>query len=296
MPELLSPKHLRTASVCLLMLAMPRTSSAQVKSESDAWQYRRFDWLDAGITAAGASTVFAATFIWSSNGDVRWHGGVLFDDSVRQGLRARSRAGRDNARAIGDAVYIGGGLYPIVVDGFVVFAIRQKPSWGTQMLLIDLEAYALAGAFLTGSERVFARGRPSVKPCESDPDYEAFCDDSDQASSMVSGHTGIVATSAGLLCAHHQYLELYGNPVADAGVCALGIGMAMTTGIARLVNDRHYATDVLAGLAVGAASGYVFPVLRFYRPGGREHTSARTFTVVPRVTSQTVGLAAAGVF
>ena len=107
-------------------------------------------------------------------------------------------------------------------------------------------------------------------------------------------HTGIVATSAGLLCVHHQHLDIYGSSVADAGACVLGVGFAATTGIARIVNDRHYATDVLAGFVVGAAAGYVLPLFRFYHARAPGLPAARAFTVIPMVSPSIAGVAAIG--
>jgi membrane-associated phospholipid phosphatase len=269
---------------------------AQGTVESRGWQYRRFDAIDAAVTAAGASIVIAATFVWPPSGNARWNGGILFDDGVRDEIRAESRSGRDNARLVGDVLYIGGGLYPIVVDGFVALVVRQDSDLAAQMLLIDLEAYAVAGALLTGSERMFARARPSAEPCSDDSGYEAFCGEPDSASSMISGHTGIVATSAGLLCAHHQYLGLYGSPAADATICGIGIGMAIGTGVARTINDRHYASDVIAGWLVGGSIGYLLPVLRFYGPGPVKSDRARMFTVLPTATPTSAGAELVGLF
>ncbi|MBK7586144.1 MAG: hypothetical protein IPI67_38920 [Myxococcales bacterium] len=215
-------KRLWQASCFVWVVALPRASSAQPTSQSDAWQYRRFDWLDVGVTVAGATAVVATTFIWPPNGDVRWHGGVLFDDRVRDGLRAKSRAGRDHAQTLGDAVYFAGALYPIVVDGFVAFAIRQKPNWGVQMLLIDLEAYAVAGALLTGSERVFERGRPSLTPCETDPNYEAHCGRNDKG---------------------------------------VGLTVASFVGVARVMAGKHFISDAVGGALVGGSTGILVPAL-----------------------------------
>jgi hypothetical protein len=259
------------------------------------WHYRRFDAIDAAVTALGAAVVISATFVWPPSGDERWQGGILFDDGARDALRARSRDGRDRARTVGDVLYIGGGLYPVLVDGLVAFAARDA-DLATQMLLIDFEAYAIAGALLTGSERLIARARPSAGECDNDPDYEEFCGEPDRAASMISGHTGIVATSAGLLCAHHRYLELYGNPVADTGVCVAGAGVALGTGLARMVNDRHYATDVLAGLILGGTVGYLVPVLRFYAPGPVQRDRTSAIAIVPTVTPESAGAALAAVF
>jgi membrane-associated phospholipid phosphatase len=187
--------------------------------------------------------------------------------------------------------YIGGALAPTLIDNLIVtLGVRRAPDVAAQMLLIDLEAYAVAGALLIGSENVFARARPSMQPCERDGEYEAHCGKRDEKSSFISGHTGVVATSAGLICAHHQYLNLYGNDFADALACGIGIGAALTTGIARIINDRHYATDTLAAFSVGALSGYALPVLGYYRTSEPENSWSSHWLILPDVTRTSAGL------
>jgi membrane-associated phospholipid phosphatase len=268
----------------------PPTGPSSVPSDafSPSWEYRRFGGWDLAIAATGGSVVLASALLGSPE-EARWRGGILWDDAVRRALRAQSRAGRDTARHVGDAFYYGGALLPTVLDGLVVTFARGAPDVAAQMLAINLEAYAVAGALSFITESAFARARPSAGPCSTDPKYEAFCDASDKTNSFISGHTAIVATSAGLLCAHHQYLHLYGEPWADWAACGLGVGAALTTGVARLINDRHYASDVFTALSVGALSGYVLPVLRHYRDGG-EGSPRQDWALVPVLSPVSVGV------
>jgi hypothetical protein len=69
---------------------------------------------------------------------------------------------------------------------------------------------------------------------------------------------------AGLVCSHHLNVPLYGNAYADAAACAIAAGAAVSTGVLRLVADRHYVTDVLAGAAIGAGAGFVMPMFAHY--------------------------------
>jgi membrane-associated phospholipid phosphatase len=192
---------------------------------------------------------------------------------------------------VGDAFYIGGALAPTLVDTlFLTLSVHRAPEVAWQMQLIDIEAYAVASALLVGSENLFARARPSMRPCARDQHYEDYCGGPDEKASFISGHTGVVATSAGLICAHHQYLHLLGSDAADATACGLGIGAALTTGIARLINDRHYATDVLAAFAVGALSGYALPVFGYYRRAKPDQGSRSPWLLSPHATQTSLEL------
>jgi len=82
--------------------------------------------------------------------------------------------------------------------------------------------------------------------------------------SFYSGHTAIAATSAGLVCASHSRMPLWGNPIADGAACALGTTAAVASGLSRIAADRHYATDVLTGFGLGFGMGYAVPVLLHY--------------------------------
>jgi membrane-associated phospholipid phosphatase len=61
--------------------------------------------------------------------------------------------------------------------------------------------------------------------------------------------------------------------------------LALATGTARIVNDRHWATDVTAGLIVGAAAGYVLPTLMHY-PGREDGGEAAAFGVAVLPTAR----------
>lgn len=65
--------------------------------------------------------------------------------------------------------------------------------------------------------------------------------------SFPSGHTAIAFTNATLL--FHEYKE------ANAWYASSGFLFATATGILRIANNRHYASDVLAGAGIGLASG-----------------------------------------
>src|SRR5207253_5621614 len=51
---------------------------------------------------------------------------------------------------------------------------------------------------------------------------------------FYSGHAAATATSAGLTCAHHQHLPLYGGGLADLVPCLVMSGVSIVTGISRI--------------------------------------------------------------
>ncbi len=108
-----------------------------------------------------------------------------------------------------------------------------------------------------------------------------------------------VTTVAGLTCAHHQHLPLYGGGFADLAPCLVMMGLAATTGVLRLVYDEHWASDIIVGWAAGAASGYVLPSVLHYGFGARPpevHTGDLTLVPTLGVYGGAPGIGAVGVF
>lgn len=231
------------------------SETGSLRDERSRWQqhWPDFSWLEGVLTlTAGGAT--AGLFLAGPASEPRWRGGILFDDAVRGGLRANSQATRARFRSIGDATYYAApGL--VILDALVLpLAVYGDSVAARNMTLVAVEAFSYSGfaSFLTTSAS--ARERPDSGDCKGRScvtDTESF----------LSGHSAIAGTSAGLICAHHAYLPLGGHAALDVAACALASTNALVTATTRVVADRHYATDVLAGLSLGFAVGYAVPVL-----------------------------------
>jgi membrane-associated phospholipid phosphatase len=123
---------------------------------------------------------------------------------------------------------------------------------------VVFEAYSYSGLLSIISTQISARKRPYSECHEG-----GECD----TQSFYSGHAAIAATGAGLMCANHTRIALYGNPVLDIGSCVLMSVNALVTATTRVTADRHYATDVIVGTGFGFAFGYAVPVLLHYSYG-----------------------------
>ncbi len=175
-----------------------------------------------------------------------------------------------------------------------------------QMTAIDLESYALSGAIALSAEKI-GRVRPYDRGCRHDPHYSKNCGRAaDENASFMSGHTTASFTAAGLVCVHHLHLPLYGGGAPDALACVAAFTAASAAGALRIASDNHYSSDVLLGVGVGLASGFVVPTLLHYGASASGSPSAlptyiseRTgFSAVlaPEVGPSLVGLTLAGTF
>lgn len=68
--------------------------------------------------------------------------------------------------------------------------------------------------------------------------------------SFPSGHTSSAFTSAALVCG-----------MADRYTCVTGLLIASSVGYLRIAGDRHWASDVAVGMALGVANGVLIPKL-----------------------------------
>jgi membrane-associated phospholipid phosphatase len=205
--------------------------------------------------AAGVGTL--ALFLYGPVEKPRWQGGVLFDDAIRNGLRAESKESRQTFRTLGDLPYYAAPILPLV-DTFVVsLAVRGDPKLARNIGLMSLEAFSYAGFASFLSTSISARERPDSSACvgeDCEIDTESFW----------SGHSSIVAASAGVVCANHIYMPLWGHPIADAAACVLATTGAAFTATTRVVADRHYTTDVIVGSGIGWLIGYGVPSVLHY--------------------------------
>jgi membrane-associated phospholipid phosphatase len=261
------------AGLALGALLLPGTASAETRFASSSaspaapapsqWQrhWPTFSaWEGVATLAAGAGT--GALFMMKPPTEPRWEGGILFDDGVRDATRLDSASARKQARRLGDLPYYAAPLIPLIIDPVVVsWWIRDDPKAAVNLGLMGLEAFSYAGLLSFVSTRASVRERPDSSECRRGPNPERCEVDTE---SFWSGHTSIAATSAGLVCANHQHMPLWGHPIADAGACVLATSGALATGASRLASDRHYATDVIAGFGVGFGVGYAVPTLLHY--------------------------------
>jgi membrane-associated phospholipid phosphatase len=223
-----------------------------------------------GLTFAS----YAISTYWEPPRQPAWRGGILFDNWMRDALRGRSYSVQSNAADISDFLFKAGVLAPILVDVWLVgLGVHQDADVSLQMLLIDAQSLAIAGVVSLTAEHAVGRARPYTGDCSREGKVLNAsgqllfnsCDNNDQNfQSFYSGHSAAVATMAGLTCVHHQHLPLYGGGFADLVPCLLMMGTAVGTGVTRVIADKHWASDVVAGWGVGAFSGYVLPSLLHY--------------------------------
>ena len=248
---------------------------------------------------------------WTPPRHATWSSPILFDKAVRDALRGRTFAAQSTAADVSDFLYKGTVLGPYIVDVFLVaLSIHESADVAIQMLLMNMQSLGLSGVATLAAEHAVARARPYTRDCRADGSIvdaqgrplPTSCGGSADYQSFYSGHTAATATMAGLTCAHHQHLPLYGgDALAEAAPCVLMITASLATGLTRIIADRHWATDVLTGAAIGAMSGYVLPSSLHYGFGhgkvlGEIRHGSVVVVPIPTAYPGGVGMGVGGVF
>ncbi|HYP77557.1 MAG TPA: phosphatase PAP2 family protein [Polyangiaceae bacterium] len=291
---LLLTLRLFLSSAILISLASVRPALAQSKplsppllapQKTSLW---RNEWpqfrVSEGVATLAAGVASAAIVIAGPIEQPRWQGPILFDDAVRNGLRASSPEARSTYRTIGDWTYRLSPILPLVDVVFVSAIGHHDSKLALNLGGLFVEAYSYSGLLSFVSTQLSARKRP-YSECQEGGE----CD----TQSFYSGHSAIAATGAGLMCANHTRIALYGNPILDIGSCILLSANALLTATTRVVADRHYATDVIVGTSFGFALGYAVPVLLHYSYGPNKD---RTIAFAPDPSCGGNCLAVRGVF
>jgi len=226
----------------------------------------------------------------------KWEGGILFDDAARDALRVRSVNALSNARLAGDIATLAPVAYVLAASAFIP-AFRHDLDTAWQLTMMNAQAFIFSGLVTWTMFEVVGRARPSQAECAAGRSQDPLCG-AGSFSSFPSGHTASAFTAAGLTCAHHGKVALYGN-AGDTAACISTLAIATTAGVLRLVGDRHYVSDVVVGGTLGFLIGYGMPMLLHYRerPLGEIHRSATSrIGLTLGSPSSPLGAAAYGIF
>jgi membrane-associated phospholipid phosphatase len=133
--------------------------------------------------------------------------------------------------------------------------IRHK--WSRDLPVVA-EATALSMGLNLAVKHLVHRSRPEAVFCDRGSGREPC--PADTRRSFYSGHTTsafAAAVAAGTIADFHHLPD-------RKWIWGMGLGLATTTGVLRVMSDKHYATDVIAGVATGGLLGWLVP--RLHKP------------------------------
>ena len=261
-------RRLRCAAVAALaaLSAITAASPARADEHRLVWrdEWPKFQPSEYAYTSALWLSYLAVELWAPAIDEPRWQRPLPGDTITRNLLVASTRKGRESAGLWSDVLWIGTQVQ-VWLDSAAVplFLDDLNVEVAAQITLMNAEAMGPTGLISRLMHRTIGRERPGKIGCRRDKHYERTCGLPD-AASFPSGHTSASFVAAGLSCAHHQYLGLYGHPAADGAMCAAMLLASSGNGVLRLVADRHWLSDVIVGAAIGFGLGYGLPTLLHY--------------------------------
>ena len=257
------------------------------------WRYPRFRWWE--YVAAGSVSVgnISMEVLYQGQPRDRFTDPVLSDAVVRSWLRASSAEGRLRADDISDYLWHGSTYY-VLLDGLATPLVsdRFNTDVAFQLTLLNWQAIGLSGLLARLAHVSVGRTRPSLQGCTNDPNSENPC--GFRGASFVAGHAMMTSANAGLACANHLALPLYGGGVADDVVCPVMITTALSVGVLRMVADKHWLSDTLPGWVLGGSIGFGLPWLLHYRAVRTVASPLPGTALLPWANSSSAGLNFAG--
>ena len=164
-----------------------------------------------------------------------------------------------------DFTQIGATLLPGVVFGLAI--LRHAADGGdiadAQFLQNILTAgilYVEAISLSLGIKDLLKSAVRRFRPFAYQPDIpRETLHDTDTVQSFPSGHTTAAFTGAAL--ASCLSLSLFAEPWVCISISVGGLSLAAATAVLRVVSGNHFASDVLAGAALGILVGVSVPLL-----------------------------------
>lgn len=135
---------------------------------------------------------------------------------------------------------------PVMTTGLKIAGVEGRSDWG-RYLASTAMSYAIMGGFVNGIKYTAKEMRP----------------DGSTANSWPSGHTATAFVGATIL--HKEY-----GMTRSPWYSVAGYGVATATGVMRVLNNRHWVSDVLSGAGIGIMStelAYAFSDLIFKGKG-----------------------------
>ena len=120
---------------------------------------------------------------------------------------------------------------PVLTTGLKICGVEGRSDWG-RYLASTAMSYAIMAGFVNGIKYTAKEMRP----------------DGSTANSWPSGHTATAFVGATIL--HKEY-----GMTRSPWYSVAGYGVATATGVMRVLNNRHWISDVLSGAGIGIMSG-----------------------------------------
>ena len=257
------------------------------------WHFPRFRWWEYAAASAVSVGNISLELAYQGGQTYSWNSTLPGDKPARSWLQGGTTESQTTAARISDHLWHGSTYY-VLLDGLITPLATDKLNADVafQLTLLNWQAIGTAGLIARLTHIAVRRTRPSLQGCSNEEGAVNHCEF--RGASFVAGHAMMTSANAGLACAHHYSLPLYGGGAGDAVVCPVMVTAALSVGVLRIIADKHWLSDTLVGWALGGSIGYGLPYLLHYRPVHQIVSPLPNTALLPFATSDTVGLQFAG--
>jgi membrane-associated phospholipid phosphatase len=198
------------------------TDTKQYSLSPTKWDKK--DWIIAGSVTAATGALIA----WGDQPIYNFANTLHTDglDLVSKGLRP-----------------MGNGYLYLTMSAFIISGIVNKDNYAFETGLIAAESYAFTGVACQVVKTVAGRARPNY---QGNTDPHTWEGPFFKGNSFFSGHSSSAFAVASVVS--YRYRDKGWVPVVSYGLATL-------CGLQRIYDNRHWASDVFFGAAVGTASG-----------------------------------------
>ncbi len=229
---------------CTLLAGLLAASLAHAQVAPLGVELRR----DASLTAGAAVLALVLASPYAAPGHCRFCGSGRFDDAVRARLAWHDQ---QSARVASDVLVTGVLPAGVLLNSALSARLGGAPAAFFEDTLVLAEMAMLTALANGASKDATARRRPSAKLGATGSSNRSF----------FSGH----ASSAFALAAAAGTLSTMRGYPSAPWVWAGGMTLATSVAYLRVAGDAHWASDVLAGAAIGGLTGLAVPWL-LHRP------------------------------
>ena len=224
--------------------------SDMVYTASSPLIWDRSDWITAGWVAGGTGMFIA------------------LDEEIHSTFKDNRGSTTDGLAGIFEP--FGNGAFTIPsLAAFYIFGHFHEDEKAKRTTLIAMESFLITGLYTTVLKASFGRHRPSTG--DSSTSFDGFSIDHN---SFPSGHTS-TAFAIATVFANQYETTPYIKPIS--------YGLAALTGLSRINDHQHWASDVFIGAALGYFTSKT--LLRLHNNKKGQH-----FTIYPRADSRGGGI------
>ena len=224
------------------------TDAVYVASSPSRWE--KSDWVNASVLAGFTGVFF------------------VLDDEIKEGFQGVRNTTTDDLSDIFER--FGNGAFTIpALAGLYLYGRLGEDDKMERTALLATESFLVSGLFSTILKVSAGRHRPSK-----DNSADTFDGPSISNKSFPSGHTTTAFSLATVVASEYDHIPL---------IAPVSFGLATLTGISRLNDNKHWASDVFFGAALGYFTSKA--ILRLHSNKKGQH-----FTIYPHADHRSGGL------